>query len=240
MVDRVQLYKYKGNRCSGCGLSVEEMVKRYGTFDRMFELHHVDPSTKHSSYTNLMKKILSREQIDEVDKCTLLCKDCHGIIHAQKITARIELSVKVGGREVSQCLDGWVKADALDKTLTFITNQTFLLQTCEVRVGTKNPVELCVIEIEKDGHFLDWQQNISQYKFVEVLARSSREVLMQIELAGERRAKVTQALGFPITAINMSTQEVGADDIWMSNGMALTKAGELHTSGTLSYYYDLP
>lgn len=239
MADRAQLYKYKGNRCSSCGLSVEEMVTRHGTFNQMFELHHVDPGTKHPSYTNLMKQVLSPEQIEEVDKCTLLCTQCHKLIHAQEITAKLELSVEIGQRKVTQCFDGWIKADFLDETFTFVTNQRFLLKPCEVRFGTKNPIELCVIEIEKDGNLLDWLQNISQYKFVEILARSNREVLMQIEYAGERKAKITQAIGFPVTEINLSTRESGANDIWMRNGVVLTKAGEILTSGTLSYNCDL-
>jgi len=239
MADRSQLYKYKGNRCSSCGLSVEEMVTRHGTFNRMFQLHHVDPDAKHTSYEKLMKQMLSLEQIEEVDKCTLLCTQCHAVIHAQEITAKLELSVEIGQRKVTQCFDGWIKADIFDKTFTFVTNQRFLLKPCEVRFGTKDPIELCVIEIEKDGNLLDWLQNISQYKFVEILARSNREVLMQIEYTGERKVKITQAIGFPVTAIDMSTQEDGANDVWMRNGVVLTKAGEIHTSGTLSYYCDL-
>lgn len=239
MADRAQLYKYKGNRCSSCGLSVEEMVTRHGTFNRMFQLHHVDPDAKHASYEKLMKQMLSLEQIEEVDKCTLLCTQCHAVIHAQEITAKLELSVEIGPRKVTQCFDGWIKADVLDKTFTFVTNQSFLLKPCEIRFGTKNPIELCVIEIEKDGNLLDWLQNISQYKFVEILARSTREVLMQIEYAGERKVKITQAIGFPVTAIDMSTQDDGTNDVWVRNGVVLTKAGEIHTSGTLSYYCDL-
>lgn len=72
----------------------------------MFQLHHVDPGTKHPSYDNLMKQMLSLEQIEEVDKCTLLCTQCHTVIHAQEITAKLELSVKIGTRTVSQCLEG--------------------------------------------------------------------------------------------------------------------------------------
>ncbi len=239
MADRAQLYKYKGNRCSSCGLSVADMVARHGTFNRMFQLHHVDPKIKHSSYANLMKQMLSLEQIEEVDKCTLLCTQCHTVIHAQEITAKLELSVEIDSRTVSQLFEGWIKADALDKTLTFVTNQTFLLQPCVVRVGTKTPIELCVIEIEKDGNLLDWLQNIAQYKCVEILARSNCDVLMRIEHLGEKEVKVTQAIGFPVTAINLSTQEDGADNVWMRNGLILTREGEIHTNGVFSYHCNL-
>lgn len=225
MADRTQLYKYKGNQCSSCGLSVEEMVARDGTFNGMFELHHIDPSTKDPSYEKLMKKKLSLKQIEEVDKCTLLCVFCHRRIHSQNITGKLELSVKIGERKVSQCLNVWIVNDKLDKTCTFVTNQMLLLQPCVVRVGTKNPVELCIIEIERDGHLLDWLQNLPQYKSVEVLSRSTRKVLMKIEYTGERKAKITQAYGFPVAAMSISTKEGRANDVWMRNGHILTKTG---------------
>lgn len=205
----------------------------------MFQFHHIDPGTKHPSYTNLMKQMLSPEQIEEVDKCTLLCTQCHSVIHAQEITAKLELSVKINNRTVSQCFEGWIKADALDKTFTFVTNQRFLLQPCVVRVGKKNPVELCVIEIEQDGNLLDWIQNIARYKFVVILARSNRNVLMQIEHLGEKEVKVTQAIGFPVTAINLSTLDNGANNVWVRNGLVLTREGEIHTKGIFSYECNL-
>lgn len=238
MVDRSQLYKYKGNRCSSCGLSVEEMVSRYGTFNRMFEFHHIDPNTKHSSYTNLMKRTLSPEQIEETDKCTLLCTQCHAVIHAQDITAKLELSAKIDDRTVTQCFEGWIKADVLDKTITFVTNQRCLLQLCVVRVGIKKPVELFVIEIERNENLLDWLQNISEYKFVEVLSRSTNKVLMQIEHTSGKTARITQAIGFPVTAINYSNLG-GSNDIWIRNGLVLTKSGEVLTNGNFSYNFNL-
>jgi hypothetical protein len=80
---RKQLYKYKGNKCANCGLSVEEMLARFGTFNRMFQFNHVDPKQKDPRYDNLIQRQLSGEQLDEVDKCVLLCNECHGILHAQ-------------------------------------------------------------------------------------------------------------------------------------------------------------
>lgn len=239
MADRTQLYKYKGNQCSICGLSIAEMVARYRTFNRMFALHHIDPSTKHPSYENLMKQKLSLEQIEEVDKCTLLCTLCHDKIHAQNITGKLEFSVQIGERKVSQCLDGWILTDELDETYTFVTNQMLLLQPCVVRVGTKNPVELCVIEIERDGHLLDWLQNLPQYKSIEVLSRSTRKILMQIEYTGERKAKITQAVGFPVADIRISTQEGRANDVWIRNGHILTKAGTTDTPDYFSYTIEM-
>jgi len=54
--------KYKGNRCAFCGMTVEEMLARYGTFKRMTEFHHIDEGKKAKNYNNLIQRKLSSEQ----------------------------------------------------------------------------------------------------------------------------------------------------------------------------------
>src|ERR1700732_1123959 len=89
---------YKGNRCAYCGVSVEESFKRYGTFYRMYEVNHVDPDKKDPDYDNLIRRNGSVEQLDELDKCVLLCKLCHGILHAQNIVTTMTIRVEVLGK----------------------------------------------------------------------------------------------------------------------------------------------
>jgi hypothetical protein len=220
-------------------MSVKEMVERHGTFNRMFEFHHVDPKTKHSEYNDLMKRVLSPEQIEEVDKCTLLCTQCHGIIHAQNIKGDLELTVTFDGRTISQKFKGWIIYDAKDNKATFVTNQRFMLQPCEVRFGTRGPVKLCVIEIEQEHNLLNWLKNLEDLKTVEILACSNAKTLMKIEHVSTKKVKITQALGFPVTAIDASFKGNGIDDLWVRNGVALSKTGEVLTSGTFSYICEL-
>lgn len=238
MADRAQLYKYKGNKCSSCGMSVMEMVERHGTFNRIFQFHHIDPKTKHSNYNNLMKQVLSPEQIEEVDKCTLLCTQCHAIIHAQNIKGDLELSVVFDGRTVTQKFKGWILYDATDNRATFVTNQRLMLQPCEVRFGTRDPVKLCVIEIEQE-HLLNWLKRLEDLKTVEIVACSNAKPLMRIEHISTKKAKITQALGFPVTSIDASSKGNGIYDLWLRNGVALSKTGEVLTSGTFSYSCEL-
>lgn len=132
-------------------MSVEEMVERYGTFERMLEFHHIDPKTKHSNYNNLIRRTITAEQIDEIDKCVLLCKQCHGIIHAQNIEGTLEASLKIDNRTIKQKFKGWFVVDKIDKTITFITNEKLLLEPCIVRVGDSEQL-LCLLEI--DGSYI--------------------------------------------------------------------------------------
>lgn len=240
MANRAQLYMYKGNCCSSCGLSVSEMVERHGTFNRMFQLHHVNPDTKHKSYKKLIDQSISTEQIDEIDKCVLLCTRCHATLHAQEIKGKLKLTAKLKDRTATQEFDGWVKADLLDKTFTFITNQRYLLTPCEIRLGDAPPFELFTIEIEHECNLIDWLSKISTYKSVEVLSIPDRKTLMRIEATEHKNAiKIRQDIEFPVTQINFSTTGNHNDDLWFRNGFVLKKNGEVLTKGVVSYTCNL-
>ena len=235
MTFRNQLYQYKGNRCASCGMSVTDMLKRYGTFNRMFEFHHIARDTKDDHYKRLMAQRLSRKQIAELDKCVLLCRQCHGIIHAQEITCTLELSVELKGRVVKQNFGGWARLDAIEKTLTFVSNQPYLLELCEVRVGKKKPVFMFLIEIENEMNLQGWLSDIAKYGIVEIVSQSGRDRFMRIEHVEGDKISVTQSLGLPITAIEFQPKDRPDEKVFFHNGMILTTSGEFLSTGQLSY-----
>lgn len=64
---------YKGNKCSKCG---------YDTCTAALEFHHIDPKNKEFSisakgYTRSWDKVK-----EELDKCELVCANCHRELHA--------------------------------------------------------------------------------------------------------------------------------------------------------------
>ena len=63
-MSREQLLRYKGNRCSHCGMGVAEMLGTFGTIHRIFHLHHVFPGSKDPNYDNLIRQQISSEQLD--------------------------------------------------------------------------------------------------------------------------------------------------------------------------------
>ena len=67
--------KYLGGECKKCGLKVS--LNNICSFD----FHHVDPNDKtfqiSSNYDRKSWKTLSKE----LDKCILLCKNCHSEYH---------------------------------------------------------------------------------------------------------------------------------------------------------------
>ena len=65
---------YKGGRCNDCLQVVHQAA---------FEFHHLDPSTKEKDPTHFLndQKGLSIEAEMELDKCVLLCANCHRVRH---------------------------------------------------------------------------------------------------------------------------------------------------------------
>jgi 5-methylcytosine-specific restriction endonuclease McrA len=71
---RVMAVEYKGGRCEKCG---------YCKCIDALEFHHVDPTKKDftissKGYTRSWEKVKS-----ELDKCMILCANCHRKLHAK-------------------------------------------------------------------------------------------------------------------------------------------------------------
>lgn len=71
---KLKLVEYKGGECEKCG---------YNKCVRALEFHHLDPSEKDFTISG---KSWSFERLkDEVDKCILVCSNCHNEIHYNEI-----------------------------------------------------------------------------------------------------------------------------------------------------------
>jgi transposase len=73
---KIKMINYKGGKCNDCGL--ELIHSHYAVFD----FHHLDPKTKDINFNRI--KYQKWETIQkEIDKCVLLCSNCHRIRHAE-------------------------------------------------------------------------------------------------------------------------------------------------------------
>ena len=68
------LIQYKGGKCEKCG---------YDKCEGAFHFHHIDPSEKefNLSHVNLSSNFNMQKFYEEVDKCELLCANCHAEEH---------------------------------------------------------------------------------------------------------------------------------------------------------------
>lgn len=73
--NKSKLIEYKGGKCEKCG---------YNKCDAALEFHHLDPNKKDFGIASF--KSLSLEKLKkEVDKCVLVCSNCHKEIHDKGI-----------------------------------------------------------------------------------------------------------------------------------------------------------
>lgn len=66
----------KGGKCIVCG---------YNKCNAALDFHHVDPSTKDPDISKMRNWSAARKR-SEIDKCVLLCANCHREVHAGLIS----------------------------------------------------------------------------------------------------------------------------------------------------------
>lgn len=76
-IERQRLFKkqcieYKGGKCERCS---------YNKCDAAMEFHHIDPSQKDFSISHIKLTKFCNKAKKELDKCILLCSNCHREVH---------------------------------------------------------------------------------------------------------------------------------------------------------------
>jgi len=67
------LVEYKGGKCERCGFQSDIM--------EVYDFHHINPDEKEFGLAGGGKNLSLEKCKKEVDKCQLVCKNCHAIIH---------------------------------------------------------------------------------------------------------------------------------------------------------------
>ncbi len=66
-----QAIEYKGGKCEYCGFIGHQAA---------FDFHHLDPKIKRFNWTKMRLQTWDRV-LEELDKCILLCANCHRVVH---------------------------------------------------------------------------------------------------------------------------------------------------------------
>ena len=88
---RQMAVEYKGGKCERCG---------YDRYIEALEFHHVNSSKKdfnvsQRGYTRSWKRV-----VEELEKCIMLCANCHRELHAQLAASSSNAGVQTKRREV--------------------------------------------------------------------------------------------------------------------------------------------
>lgn len=70
-----QCVDYKGGKCCKCG---------YNSCLAALEFHHLNPEGKDFNISAVPTKKMTQKVMDELDKCELVCSNCHRAIHYYK------------------------------------------------------------------------------------------------------------------------------------------------------------
>lgn len=76
-LERMRLFKqkcieYKGGKCERCG---------YNKYNGALDFHHIDPGKKDFGIANMRSYSFDDKVKNELDKCILVCANCHREIH---------------------------------------------------------------------------------------------------------------------------------------------------------------
>lgn len=71
---KIKAITYKGGKCNNC--NIQATSENYVIFD----FHHLNPNIKDSDWSKLRLKSWSNILL-ELDKCVLVCSNCHRLIH---------------------------------------------------------------------------------------------------------------------------------------------------------------
>ncbi|TXX50444.1 HNH endonuclease signature motif containing protein [Vibrio cholerae] len=233
MSGRAQLYQYKGNCCSSCGVSINEMVARYGTFERIFELHHIDPEKKADNYNNLIKRNLSSEQLDEVDKCVLLCRICHGLIHAQNNRAQVTITIDFDGRSISQVFNGWLITDAIDNSTKFFSEEKILLTKYLEQVNGNKPNIIFGVDLEDGKRYQEKVDQLEEGDCYQIFHAESNDLMLKATKTS-KGIELEVDIQFGFIEIDASKAPKGTR-FWYRNGYLLRENGEVETEGTFKF-----
>lgn len=83
--NKAEYVKYKGGKCEKCG---------YNKCNSALDFHHLNPKQKKFSLSKERKSIWSKGIKEELDKCILLCANCHRELHYEKIAIRKEKEIQ--------------------------------------------------------------------------------------------------------------------------------------------------
>lgn len=116
-IRKLKAVEYKGGKCTKCGYD-----KCYAAMD----FHHVDPSQKEFVWNDLRKRKWS-DVILELDKCVLLCANCHREEHFDKFLSdnAIEWRNKIDNhsRIKCNCATCGIEFDKRSSTSEFCSNK---------------------------------------------------------------------------------------------------------------------
>ena len=228
--DRAIRYQYKGGRCLKCGKTVKSVKRRYLTASGCFELNYVDQSKKSPNYKNMIRRIISTIQLDEIDKCVLLCRECHTIFHAQGITARGTFEVDLGNGQVKrQTIRYKGIHDYKNQHLYLFSDERYLLQVFSYRLGSGKPIVRIARDLERSLARL----LLATKRRRRLLIYDPQGAVLLAKKVDDTHYEMEYMVRFPIFTAELQIDDPSNRTLWCRNGAVIVRGQNVKRKGAI-------
>lgn len=151
--DRHLRLEYLGGRCAVCRRSVAAIERRFLTSKQTVEFNHIDPDRKSPIYEKLIRRVLSAAQLDELDKCNLLCRVCHGVWTTQTLRGKLRITITLpNGRIVKKLIrhHGLIEFVNSKPKVHLFADEPCYLDVYTYSLGGSRMIYRLGFELEKD------------------------------------------------------------------------------------------
>ena len=137
---KIKSVEYKGGKCQICG---------YDRCLRSLDFHHINPSEKEFSISSMSRRSIVKIK-NELDKCILVCSNCHGEIHDNLINVIdivpiVDNSFSLGKKIEDKICKCGVKIPSYNKTCGECYHKS--TRKCE-----RPSLEILLKEVDSNGY----------------------------------------------------------------------------------------
>lgn len=232
--DRHLRLAYMGNTCKICNKSVEEVERQFLTSKGAFEFNHIDPSQKSANYDNLIRQKISEKQLDELDKCNLLCRFCHGIWTNQKVKGKMVITIQLPDKRVVRKqfkYHGLIKNDNDNTVVNVFPDYAPKIDIYSYRLGNGKLVYRIGCELEKVIFKLMFATK--RRKLLHIWDNFG--LVLRVKKIDDIQFEVMYSVRFLLIKFCGDPENSRDPHIWARNGKAVIERDRVESKGELSF-----
>jgi hypothetical protein len=228
--DRHLRLQYLGGRCTICRRSIKAVERRYLTSKGAFEFNHIDPAQKSAIYDKMIRRVVSTEQFDELDKFHLLCRMCHAVWSNQRLKGKVQLTLQLNdGRVIKKkfSVHGMVEIKNGQPHPHLFADNPQHIQPYSYALGTGRQHSTAGFELEKQiGRLL---LATRRRKFLHIW--DEKGLVFKAERIDADHVRYQQLVRFTLFKFAGRADEKSLPHFWVRNGKAIIKGRGIKTKG---------
>lgn len=213
-----------------CRRSVKSVERRYATSKGVFEFNHIDPAQKSRIYEKLIRRVVSTEQLDELDKCNLLCRICHGVWTNQRLrgTQNMKFTLPDGRKvEHSVAFHGLLEFRGGTPTIYAFSDAPALIDTYAISLGGKRRVFRLGFELRRQlGKLV-----LATRRLGTLHIWDRRGIVFTATRLDEQSVRLEFSVRFPFFRLELESDDPKQGRIWARNGKIVSRTSGVRRGG---------